>query len=74
MIGFKIIGKMSRDELIEEMLMHQRAMAQQQTTDALKQLIISMRMTEVHDRMIKEAELEPSTVWGLLHGNTDDAT
>lgn len=71
MIGFKVIGDMSRDELIEEMLGHQRTMAQRQTTEALKQLIISMRMTEIHHRLIKEANLEPSTVWGLLNGRDD---
>lgn len=72
MIGFKVIGEMSRDDLIEELLAHQRESAIKQTTDDLKKLIISMRMHDVHRRLITEARLGIDTLWGVLNDGSDE--
>lgn len=71
MIGFKIIGEMTRDELVDEFLAHQREEIIKQTTDDIKKVIINMRMVDVNRRMVAEAKLEPTTLWGIMNGNSD---
>lgn len=56
-MGTKLIGLMSRAELIEELLMHQREQFQEEDDSNLKIMVINCRLGDFKNRMMAEAGL-----------------
>ncbi|HEY6022097.1 MAG TPA: hypothetical protein VIY48_20185 [Candidatus Paceibacterota bacterium] len=57
MIGFKIIGEMSKEDLIEEILAAQRAKLTATDVSALKVAVINHRVEATRDALVVEAGL-----------------
>jgi len=58
MMGFKIIGEMTREELVDEIMHFQRRIMEEQDTADLKSLIIDFRLAETRKRLEKEAGIK----------------
>lgn len=71
--GFSVIGEMTREQLIEEIMNHQRAQVNEMPLDHLKQIVIMFRVDEVKKRLFKEANMDGYRPWGMTFGSdTDD--
>lgn len=70
MMGFKIIGEMSREELVDEIMLFQRKIMEEQPTNDLKALIIDFRLAETRKRLEKEAGIKIQQ--GLLHRHIEE--
>lgn len=66
--GIKIIKEMTREELIEEVIVNQRAQLAEMKTSKLRHLIADFRIQEATKRIHKEAGFK--TVPGMLGGLT----
>lgn len=74
MIGMKIIGEMTKDEMIEELLAGQRILYDEQSLEALKHYVIQSRMVFTQRNLTEEAKLEcqgPKGFFGMF-GSEDD--
>lgn len=73
-IGFKIIREMTKEELIEEILIAQREHLEKQEINDLKQAVITVRTHQTQHRLMEEADLEqPRGFLGMLGmGGNDD--
>lgn len=69
--GFAIIGDMSREEMIEEIIAGQRALLVAEEDDTLKRHVINLRLSQFKDRLVKEAQIQPMGPFGLLGGDSD---
>ena len=61
LIGFSIIGDMTRDELINECCAFHRMHCQTVDTDELKNAVIASRLMRYKDRLLTEAKMSPPT-------------
>lgn len=66
MHGFKIIGDMTKDEMIEELLAYQRQMLDSLPDEEMKRHIIQIRMASVQRRFVEEAKLQDAEPRGLF--------
>lgn len=66
MMRFKLIKEMSKAELIEELIAGWRIQLTEETPDNLKRAVIKYRTGAVQQRLIAEAELEPTGLYGEL--------
>lgn len=57
MIGFKIISEMTREELIAEILDHNRVALEARDIPTLKGMVINNRLEAAKDALIKEAKI-----------------
>lgn len=57
-LGIKIIGEMSKEELIDELVAAQRKSWEGREMTDLKREVIHLRMTIIQESMIKEAGLK----------------
>ena len=73
-IGFKIIREMTKEELIEEILIAQKEHLERQEINDLKQAVITVRTHQTQHRLMEEADLEqPRGFLGMLGmGGNDD--
>lgn len=67
--GFSVIGEMTREQLIEEIINQQRAQIIEMPLDYLKQLVIMFRVDEVKKRLFKEANMDGYRPWGMTFGS-----
>jgi len=65
--GFSFIGKMSKAELVEELLSGQRGYLERCGTEELKKYLINFRVAEFQKRLVEEAELEPPAPFGFIN-------
>lgn len=63
-VGSKLIGLMTKDELIDELLAHQRAEFEEQNITDLKAMVVNSRMEGYRNRLLAEAGLK--TVPGFM--------
>ena len=54
-MGLRIINEMTREQLITELLAHQRRVLEKQDNATLKGHVVEFRVSEYRDRAIKEA-------------------
>lgn len=55
MLGFSLINEMSKDQLIDEFLLHQRKELEKMEMPILKGQIITIRVNAYRERLEKEA-------------------
>lgn len=75
MIGMKIIGEMTKDEMIEELLAGQRILYDEQSLEALKHYVIQSRMVFTQRNLTEEAKLEcqsPKGFFGMFGSEEDE--
>lgn len=58
--GFKIIGEMTRDELVTEILDSQRERLNPWNMEQLRELVVNMRLQAYKHKLMNEAGIEPS--------------
>ena len=56
--GFKIIGEMSTEELMEELIAAWRVELSKMDSVVIKRQVIALRMSKIRERMIREAGLK----------------
>lgn len=56
--GIRLIGEMSKDDIIEELISQWRKDLTEKDMMELKKMVIAVRMHHIQDRMIKEAGLK----------------
>lgn len=69
--GFSVIGEMTREQLIEEIINQQRSQVNEMPLDHLKQLVIMFRVDEVKKRLFKEANMDGYRPWGMTFGSDE---
>lgn len=67
--GMEIIGQMSRDQLINELIHYQLEQLNELNHNKLKMLVIQMRSNRYQHRLVEEAQLEEQGPMGFLFGN-----
>ena len=76
LIGFQIIGDMTREELINECVAFHREHCKTVDTDELKNAVIVSRVMRFKERLTAEAKMSPPTglmgFWGSGPVKTDD--
>lgn len=65
-LGFKVIGEMAKEELIEEILATQRIILDSMTMTDLKQHVVQGRVAAVTKRLYEEAGITPCGIGGLF--------
>lgn len=67
-MAFNIIGEMTKEELIEEILANQRETLESHDIGNLKGLVVNMRLESVKQRLIEEAGLKvtPGLFGGIM--------
>ena len=70
--GFKIIGEMSKEELIDEILSINRSLLSSAELDNLRLAVIRYRLEEVQVRLVAESgiDMAPRGPQGLLGGGS----
>ena len=72
LIGFQIIDAMSNEDIIDEVLAHQRKEWMKASRNQLKKLIVAARMNDYQQRLMAEAKFGPDYsnggLWGLFGG------
>ncbi len=66
--GMEIIGEMSRDELVRELIHYQLEQLNDLDEHKLKLLVIQMRSARYQHRLVKEANLGTQGPMGFLFG------
>lgn len=64
--GLNIIKDMSREEIVDELLDHQRSGFMKMEIDNLKHMLVMMRTDEYRARLHKEAGIEPQPPYPSL--------
>jgi len=67
--GMEIIGQMSRDQMVRELIQYQVEQLNELTDNKLKMLVIQMRSARYQNRLVQEADLEQHGPMGFLFGN-----
>lgn len=72
---FLLIGEMSKEDLIAELLSHQRVRFGEMDIPHLRALVIDARMQAFHERLITEAKLQRSgsPFGGYVSTDEDDS-
>lgn len=70
--GIKIIGEMSKQELIDELMNVQRSLLEETGMEQLKRHVINYRLAAFQRRLVAEAGIEPITLRGLLGWKEDE--
>lgn len=70
-LGMDIISEMSDQELIEEIIGHQRAALSDFDRNKLKHHVVHLRLSLYHRRLHEEAKMDPPTFLGFLGGFGD---
>lgn len=66
-VGMKVIGEMSKEDLIDELIIGYRERMAEQSVKELKNNVISMRMDGIRNRLYNEAGFKPAqTILGGL--------
>jgi hypothetical protein len=66
--GMGLIGQMSRDELIRELIHYQLEQLNELNQNKLKLLVVQMRSHRYQHRLVEEAQLEEQGPMGFLFG------
>lgn len=69
--GFKVISEMTKEEMIEELLIEISAQLHSMDTNQLKKHVIRDRVSHVQNRLIAEAQLdndEPPSLFDQIFG------
>ena len=61
--GIALIGQMSRQDLIEEIILGQRGNLASCSVDQLRRFVIQLRMRAVHERLHAEAGISDGDSW-----------
>lgn len=73
MTGFQIIGEMTKEELLEEIIAHQRMHLDGMNIDNLRRSVIQIRLEEYQARLFAEAGVSrPQGILGFLNSGDDD--
>jgi len=67
--GMEIIGQMSRDQMVRELIQYQVEQLNGLTDNKLKMLVIQMRSARYQTRLVQEADLEQHGPMGFQFGN-----
>lgn len=70
-IGFKLIGEMSREELIEELVSYQRKILLAQDDACLRAYIVNNRLERTKERLMREAGLKEQRT-GIFSSYVED--
>lgn len=70
--GIRLIGEMSKDDIIEELTTAWRKDLSKKDITELKQMIIAVRIQRIQDRMIEEAGLVKHTGFLGTHFHEKD--
>lgn len=62
--GFKIIGEMTTEEMVEELIGMQREQMEKMNIDQLKSLVVDYRASLYRQRLVKEAGFTEMTDGG----------
>lgn len=67
-MGFKLIGEMTKEELVAEVVEEWRRDVNSKEITELKELVVRIRMAHIQQRMLKEAGLSIRTgILGIPH-------
>jgi hypothetical protein len=69
LIGFQIIGDMSREDLINECLAFHRKHCESVNTDELKAAVVTSRLMQYKESLMEEARMSPPTGFLGLFGS-----
>lgn len=72
LLGFQVIDEMSNEDIVDEVLAHQRKEWLKASRNQLKKLVVAARMNDYQQRLMAEAKFEPDYgnggLWGLFGG------
>lgn len=72
--GFEFLKDMTREQLIDEIVVGQRELMQESSMDNLRANVIDLRVKHYKDRLCSEAGLIGSTLFGYIAAPDDDGT
>jgi hypothetical protein len=72
MIGFALIKEMSKDDMIEEMLSHQRTAWKAMNRHDLIHMLIQGRLIRYKERLTSESDLGECSHGGFFGGSDSD--
>jgi hypothetical protein len=71
-IGFNFIKEMSKEELIDEIITHQRTIMQESTLENLRANVVDLRVKNYKDRLCNEAGLVGNGIFGYAVKDEED--